>query len=105
MRRLRPVLALPLLFLALVPASAQAAEYRSCSGSDRATGIASVRVLRVTCTQGLAVARRTNAVKCFLNGTRCTHTYRGRRWTCTLSTSSSRVHCRAGTRHVRYRLG
>ena len=102
-------LLLPLVLLAalILPASAAAADDRSCSGSDRANGITSVRVLRTTCAEGLAVARRTNSVKCFLNGSRCTHRFRGRRWTCTLTegSSSARVHCAAGRRHVRYRLG
>jgi hypothetical protein len=94
--------------LAAVPSSAAAAaSYTSCSGGDPANGITGVRVLRISCSSGLAVAKRTNSVKCFLNGNRCTHTFRERRWTCTLSESSSggRVHCVAGRRHVRYRLG
>ncbi len=106
MRLLLVVLAL-MLALLLLPAAASAAEYRTCSGTDRANGITSVRVLRTTCAEGLAVAKRTNSVKCFLNGSRCTHRFRGRRWTCTLTegSSSARVHCAAGRRHVRYRLG
>jgi hypothetical protein len=53
------------------------------------------------------VARRTNSVKCFLNGDRCTHRFRGRSWTCTLRErpGRDRVHCAAARRHVRYRLG
>jgi hypothetical protein len=89
------------------PGDALAATYRACSGADRDNGITRVRVLRTTCTEGLAVARRTNAIKCFLNGNRCTHRFRGRSWTCTISSGASpfAVHCRAGRRHVRYRLG
>jgi hypothetical protein len=92
---------------ALPPAAQGGAPYRSCSGGDPANGITAVRVLRLPCASGVAVAKRTNSVKCFLNGTRCTHRFRGRSWTCTLRSASSgdRVHCVAGRRHVRYRLG
>jgi hypothetical protein len=92
------------LALAAFPPGADAApSYRSCSGGDPANGITNVRVLRLPCASGVAVAKRTNSVKCFLNGNRCTHRFRGRSWTCTLR--GTRVHCRAGRRHVRYRLG
>ena len=92
----------------LVPATAaSAAGLRACSAADPDNGITKVRVLRVTCSTGLAVAKRTNSVKCFLNGTRCTHRFRGRRWTCRLGDEgpSARSTCRAGRRVVRYRLG
>ncbi len=103
MSRARPLLLIVLLAL-LIPAPAEAATYRSCAGGDPDNGISAVRVLRIGCADGLAVAKRTNSVKCFLNGTRCTHRFRGRAWTCTLR-HGRHVHCAAGTRHVRYRLG
>jgi hypothetical protein len=107
-RHLTALLAATAASLALLPAGpAAAASYTSCRGADPANGVTNVRVLRIACSQGVAVARRTNSVKCFLNGRRCTHRFRGRAWTCTLTrgSRSDRVHCRAGRRHVRYRLG
>ena len=102
--RLLPAL---LLLGLLMPGSASAAGLRACSGADPDNGITSVRVARVTCSTGLAVAKRTNSVKCFLNGDRCTHRFRGRGWTCRVreGASSERVTCRAGRRVIRYRLG
>ena len=100
------LLAAVLALLAAAPA-AQAASWRSCSGSDRANGITTVSALRLPCASALAVAKRTNAVKCFLNGKRCTHAFRGRSWTCRLSEHEdhSTVTCRAGLRGARYHLG
>jgi hypothetical protein len=103
MSRARLLLLLAVLVLSIAP-SAEAATYRACSGGDAANGVSAVRVLRTTCSEGLAVARRTNAVKCFLNGSRCTHRFRGRSWTCSLA-DGERVRCVAGRRHVRYRVG
>ena len=95
--------------LVLLPSSAQARHgvYRGCSGSDAANGITAVRVLHASCPTALSVAKRTNRVKCFLNGTVCTHRHLGRSWTCRLQNfaSSSRVTCRSGLQGVRYRLG
>ena len=107
MRRLLLLLSLVLTGLALLVPATASADLRRCSGADPDNGITKVRVQRVTCSTGLAVAKRTNSVKCFLNGTRCTHRFRGRRWTCRLSEgpSSPPVTCRAGRRVVRYRLG
>jgi hypothetical protein len=105
MRRLIPLLLVAVLAAVAVPTAASAASYGKCRGSDRANGIVAVWALRTTCSQAVAVARRTNSVKCFLNGNRCTHRFRGRAWTCTLSRSGESVTCRAGGRGVRYRLG
>jgi hypothetical protein len=95
--------------LAAVPAAPAAAapSYRACAGADPANGITQVAVLRTSCRTGLAVARRTNAVKCFLNGTRCTHRVRGRSWTCRLGEREGHasVTCRARRAAVRYRAG
>lgn len=110
MRRLASLSALLVaacLLLGAAAAPASAATYARCSGADPDNGITKVRVLRTSCREGLAVAIRTNSIKCFLNGNRCTHRFRGRSWTCTITEGGSpfQVHCRAGRRHVRYRLG
>lgn len=95
--------------LAAVPAAPAAAapSYRACEGADRANGITQVAVLRMSCRHGLTVARRTNAVKCFLNGTRCTHRVRGRAWTCRLTEHQGHatVICRNRRHGVRYHAG
>ncbi len=96
-----------LLLLALAAPGSASADLRACSGGDPANGISLIRVQGVKCATGLAVAKRTNSVKCFLNGVRCTHRFRGRRWTCRLGDEgpSARATCRAGRKIVRYRLG
>ena len=95
--------------LAAVPSSPAAAapSYRACEGADPANGITRVAVLRTSCRNGLIVARRTNAVKCFLNATRCTHRVRRRAWTCSLTEQQGRttVVCRSRDSRVRYRAG
>ena len=87
----------------LAPAPASAAT-RSCPQSDPDNGLSGLRAAGISCPGAFAVAKRTNSVKCFLNGNTCIHTFRGRRWKCTLR-RSSRVTCTSGSRVVKYRLG
>ena len=69
------------------------------------TASAACRTDGQSCKAAFRVAKRTNSVKCFLNGNTCTHTYRGRSWTCRLR-GGERVTCRSsGGRVVKYRLG
>jgi hypothetical protein len=105
LRRLLPAIVAAL--LAAPAAEAGAASYRTCAGGDAANGIFRVQVRGTSCATGVAVAKRTNSVKCFLNGDRCTHRFRGRRWTCRLQEGAAgpAVHCRSARRNVRYRLG
>ena len=105
--RLLLIAAVAALLLALPSAAEAAHTYRACAGTDRANGITKVWVLRGSCPAALSVAKRTNSVKCFLNGNVCTHRHLGRSWTCRLRnfSSHSRVTCRSGVRGVRYRLG
>ena len=101
---MRSHLALLVAAAALVaPATAPAAT-RSCPQSDPDNGLSGLRAEGISCAKAFGVAKRTNSVKCFLNGTTCTHTYRGRRWRCTIR-QSSRVTCKSGGRVVKYRLG
>ena len=87
-----------------VPGAASAAT-RSCPQSDPDNGLSGLRAANISCPKAFRVAKRTNSVKCFLNQNTCTHTYRGRRWRCTLR-RSSRVTCTSsGGRVVKYRLG
>ena len=81
------------------------ASLRRCPQADPANGINSVHVSRISCRAGFAVARRTNSVKCFLNGNTCRHRYRGRTWRCRFRERSTggRVTCVSGRRSVVYR--
>jgi hypothetical protein len=100
------LLALPVVIgvLAAVPADASAA-LRGCPQSDRANGITAVKVDRMTCRAGFRLAKRTNAIKCFLNGDACTHRYRGRLWGCQLVSKGRAVRCLSGVKRTRYRIG
>ena len=101
---MRALILLPLLVAALAMPSAAAAATRSCPQSDPANGLRGLRAANITCPKAFAVAKRTNSVKCFLNGNSCTHTYRGRRWHCVLR-DGERVRCTSGRKVVKYRLG
>jgi hypothetical protein len=103
---MRTVLAVVVAAAALAaPASAAAApSTRSCPQSDPDNGLRSLRAAGVSCSHAFGVAKRTNSVKCFLNGNSCVHTYRDRRWRCRLN--DPRVTCTStGGRVVKYRLG
>lgn len=101
---MRSLLVLSLTAAALVAPSTASAATRPCPQSDPANGLRSLRAANITCPKAFAVARRTNSVKCFLNGNSCTHTYRGRRWRCVLR-DGERVRCTSGRKVVKYRLG
>jgi hypothetical protein len=100
---MRTLIATLLLAAALAPSTAAAAT-RACPQSDPANGLRSLRADNLSCAKAFGVAKRTNSVKCFLNGNTCTHTYRGRRWRCVLR-GGERVTCTSGRRVVKYRLG
>ncbi len=100
-----PVLLAVALLAALALAPGASAATRSCSQTDLANGVHALRASGVSCPAALTVAKRTNTAKCFLNGTSCTHTVRGRSWRCTLDEAAMRVTCRSGGRVVKYRLG
>src|SRR3954454_19040508 len=104
-RSLIALLAVALLALAALPATGSAAATRRCPQTDPANGLSGLRAGGLSCAKAFRVARRTNSVKCFLNGDVCTHTYKGRAWTCRLTERSLRVTCRSGGKVVRYRLG
>lgn len=101
---MRLVIASLLTVAALAAPATAGAATRSCPQSDPANGLSGLRADGISCAKAFGVAKRTNSVKCFLNGNSCTHTYRGRKWRCVLS-QSSRVTCRSGGRVVKYRLG
>jgi hypothetical protein len=102
---MRKTILLALAAAALAPATAAAAPAtRSCPQSDRDNGLSGLRAANISCSQAFGVAKRTNSVKCFLNGNSCVHSYRGRRWRCRLN--DPRVTCTStGGRVVKYRLG
>jgi hypothetical protein len=93
--------------VAIPAASPGATATRSCPQSDPGNGLTGLRARGLSCRKAFAVAERTNSVKCFLNGNRCTHSYRGREWTCRLTETGgrSRITCRSGAKVVKYRGG
>jgi|SRR3954468_12462045 len=100
-------LVLSLVVVALAaPAAPAATPTRSCPQSDPANGLVALRAARLSCVKAFAVARRTNAIKCFLDGDTCAHRFRGRTWRCRLRGAEARprVSCRSGARVVRYRI-
>src|SRR4051794_29893723 len=89
------------------PQASAATPTHSCPQTDPANGLVSLRAGDISCAKAFAVARRTNAIKCFLNGDSCAHRFKGRTWRCRLTETSTgaRVRCTSGTRVVRYRIG
>ncbi|MBI5106344.1 MAG: hypothetical protein HZB46_15395 [Solirubrobacterales bacterium] len=99
------LLSLALGLAGAAPAAA-ATPTRACPQADPDNGISHVRAGGgISCASAFRVAERTNSVKCFLNGNRCTHRYAGRSWSCRFTTTSSggRVRCTSGRRVVTYR--
>ena len=75
---------------------------RRCAGIP-ANGVLDLRSKNLPCASARAVAQRTLDVKCFLNARTCRHAFRGRRWTCTVSSTFESVRCITGARRVSWR--
>ena len=90
--------------LALAPAAPAAAEdvFRRCAGIPR-NGVLELRSKNLPCPSARALAQRTLDIKCFLNERTCRHTFRGRRWTCTVSSTFESVRCTTSGRRVSWR--
>ena len=101
---MRTVIAILALVTVAALAPAAGAATRPCPQSDPANGLSGLRTSGQSCKAAFRVAKRTNSVKCFLNGNECTHTYRGRSLHCVLR-GGERVTCRSGSRVAKYRLG
>ena len=91
--------------IALAAAAAPAAAddvFRRCAGIPR-NGVLELRSKNLPCPSARALAQRTLDVKCFLNERTCRHTFRGRRWTCTVSSTFESVRCTTSGRRVTWR--
>jgi hypothetical protein len=88
--------------LAAAPSASGADVLRRCAGIP-ANGVLELRSKNLPCPSARALAQRTLNVKCFLNARTCRHTFRGRRWTCTVSTTFESVRCVAAKRRVSWR--
>jgi hypothetical protein len=90
-----------------VPAAPAATPTHRCPQTDPANGLVGLRAGGLSCAKAFAVARRTNAIKCFLDGDTCSHRFKGRTWRCRLTDAdtSPRVRCTSGAKVVRYRIG
>ena len=103
---MRTVLIASVAALLLVPALAGSAAaedvFRRCAGIP-ANGVLDLRSKNLPCSSARALAQRTLDVKCFLNERTCRHTFRGRRWTCTVSSTFESVRCTTAGRRVSWR--
>ena len=77
-------------------------DLRRCAGIP-ANGVFELRSKNLPCPSARALAQRTLDVKCFLNGRTCRHSFRGRRWTCTVSSTFESVRCTTANRRVSWR--
>ncbi len=75
---------------------------RRCAGIPR-NGVLDLRTKNLNCPSGRALAQRTLDIKCFLNERTCRHGFRGRRRTCTVSSTFESVRCTTGKRRVSWR--
>jgi hypothetical protein len=91
-----------LALLSAAPAAYSADVFRRCAGIP-ANGVLDLRSKNLPCSSARALAQRTLDVKCFLNARTCRHTFRGRRWTCTVSTTFESVRCVTAKRRVSWR--
>ena len=89
------------LLTAATPASA-ADVLRRCAGIP-SNGVLELRSKNLPCPSARALAQRTLDVKCFLNERTCRHSFRGRRWTCTVSSTFESVRCVTANRRVSWR--
>ena len=98
------LLAVMVVLAVLVPAtSASGADvFRRCAGIP-ANGVLDLRSKNLPCASARALAQRTLDVKCFLNERTCRHSFRGRRWTCTVSVTFESVRCVTAKRRVSWR--
>jgi len=101
--RARLLLAIVVVALLSTATSASAADvFRRCAGIP-ANGVLDLRSKNLPCPSARALAQRTLDVKCFLNERTCRHTFRGRRWTCTVSVTFESVRCVTAKRRVSWR--
>lgn len=84
------------------PAAAAADVFRRCAGIP-SNGVLDLRSKNLPCASARALAQRTLDVKCFLNARTCRHSFRGRRWTCTVSATFESVRCVTAGRRVSWR--
>ncbi len=89
------------LLAAATPASG-ADVFRRCAGIP-GNGVLDLRSKNLPCPSSRALAQRTLDVKCFLNERTCRHSFRGRRWTCTVSSTYESVRCTTAGRRVSWR--
>jgi len=89
------------MLVAATPASADDV-FRRCAGIPR-NGVLDLRTKNLPCPSARALAQRTLDVKCFLNARTCRHSFRGRRWTCTVSSTFESVRCTTAKRRVSWR--
>ncbi len=75
---------------------------RRCAGIPR-NGVLDLRSKNLPCPSARALAQRTLDIKCFLKARTCRHTFRGRRWTCTVSSTFESVRCITAERRVSWR--
>jgi hypothetical protein len=68
-----------------------------------ANGVLDLRAKNLPCRSARAVAQRTLDIKCLFNERTCLHTFRGRRWTCTVSPTYASVRCTTVGRRVSWR--
>lgn len=91
------------LIVLAAPTPASAADiFRKCAGIPR-NGVLELRSKNLPCASARALAQRTLDVKCFLNERTCRHAFRGRSWTCTVSTTFESIRCTTPGRRVSWR--
>ena len=88
--------------LTAAPSASGADVLRRCAGIP-SNGVLELRSKNLPCPSARALAQRTLDVKCFLNERTCRHTFRGRRWTCTVSSTFESVRCITAKRRVSWR--
>lgn len=98
---LLPLVVVILLLTATTSASGADA-LRRCAGIP-GNGVLELRSKNLPCPSARALAQRTLDVKCFLNARTCRHNFRGRRWTCTVSSTFESVRCVTAKRRVSWR--
>ncbi len=98
---LRPVVVV-IALLAAAPSASGADVLRRCAGIP-SNGVLELRSKNLPCPSARALAQRTLDVKCFLNARTCRHSFRGRRWTCTVSSTFESVRCTTANRRVSWR--
>ena len=100
--RMYLLLVVVIALLTAAPSASGADVLRRCAGIP-SNGVLDLRSKNLPCPSARAVAQRTLDVKCFLNERTCRHTFRGRRWTCTVSATFESVRCITAKRRVSWR--